>query len=81
MGNPERAVAFVPRCTSDEGSRAAHCTKHRMRRRMSAATHDVLFGAREARGIVGALVSANGRSRSMARALASGRNVGFFAGR
>jgi hypothetical protein len=48
---------------------------------MSAATHDVLFGAREARGIVGALVSANGRSRSMARALASGRNVGFFAGR
>jgi hypothetical protein len=48
---------------------------------MSAATHDVLFGAREARGIVSALVSANGRSRSMARALASGRNVGFFAGR
>lgn len=45
---------------------------------MHAATHDELFGAREARGTVAAFVPANGRSRSMARALASGRNVAFL---
>jgi hypothetical protein len=45
---------------------------------MHAATHDELFDAREARGTVAALVPANGRSRSMARALASGRNVAFL---
>ena len=71
MGNPESAVALVPRTSSDEGSRAAHFTKHLIRRKMHAATHDELFDAREARGTVAALVPANGRSRSMARALAS----------
>ena len=78
MGNPESAVALVPRTSSDEGSRAAHFTKHLIRRKMHAATHDELFDAREARGTVAALVPANGRSRSMARALASGRNVAFL---
>jgi hypothetical protein len=46
---------------------------------MHAATHDELFDAREARGTVAALVPANGRSRSMARALAVAETSRFFA--
>ena len=70
MGSPGRTVALVPR-TSDEGARAAHFTKHLMRSRMHAATHDVLFDGDEARGVESAPVSANGRLSSMARAVAS----------